>query len=156
MHLVLLLNVVRIKVNKMVDKTKRKNYMQSRITEGKKEIGAKSLDSSKQYKAFQKYYAKGLKAQEDQTRTHEARKSWKNAMPKSGFPQVEKNLNIDRIKSKNPDNENTKAYIKGVEDMQAALKYKEKDDMKKGGRVKKKKYCKDGCAIRGKTKGKLL
>lgn len=140
----------------MVDKTKRKDYMKSRITEGKKEKGAKHLDSSNQYTASQKYYFKGLKAQKDQAESHKRRKSKLNMLPKAGFPEVEKNLDIDKIKSKNPDNENTKAYIKGVEDMQAALKYKEKDDMKKGGIVKKKKYCKDGCAIRGKTRGRMV
>lgn len=44
-----------------------------------------------------------------------------------------------------------KGHSKGVSDMKDALKGQ--GAFKKGGKVK---YCKDGCAIRGKTKGRMV
>jgi len=47
---------------------------------------------------------------------------------------------------------NYAGYEKGKKDMDAALKGQ--GAFKKGGKVKK--YCKDGCAVRGKTKGRMV
>jgi len=135
----------------MVDKTKRKNYMESRITEGKKEIGAKSLDSDNQPTAFQKKYAKGLKEQKDFMEGSKARK-YLGDLYAAGFSEKDElpTLKDDDPRLKN--NTGAQGRNKGRKDMAEA----KKKNMKKGGMVKKKKYCKDGCAIRGKTRGKLL
>lgn len=140
-----------------------------RITEGKKEVGAKSLDSTNQPTAFQKGYARGIKAQEKRDTYNKAQRSWTNATPKAGFPPADDNVDAEKTIKKYKEERSgeetglTEGFRAGVKDRIAAREHaKNKEDkmkcggkvhkMKKGGSVKK---CScDGIAVRGKTRAR--
>ena len=133
----------------MVDKTKRKDYMKSRITEGKKEKGAKHLDSDNQPTAFQKKYAKGLKEQKNFMEGSKARK-YLGELYGAGFSEKTELPTLKDSDERLKNNTGAQGRNKGRKDMAEA----KKKNMKKGGMVKK---CKrDGICKRGKTRGRMI
>jgi hypothetical protein len=153
MHLVLLLSVEKIKENKMGRKTK-PNYMKSRITEGKKKIVPKHLDSSNQPTAFQKGYYKGIKKELDLQKAQERRADALIKMPYSSeLMEVPTGYDVNEVKKKiRPGNKKEEGILKGVKDAKNAKRGI--TEYKKGGSVKS--HRGDGICKRGKTKGRFV
>jgi hypothetical protein len=150
MHLVLLLSVEKIKENKMGRKTK-PNYMKSRITEGKKKIVPKHLDSSNQPTAYQRGYARGIKKELDLQKAQERRADALIKMPYSSkLMEVPTGYDVNELKKKiRPDNKKEEGILKGVKDAKNAKRGI--TEYKKGGKVRG-----DGICKKGKTKGRFV
>ena len=99
--------------------------------------GRTSAKAKKDQKDFQMGYNQGLKA---------AKKQF-NLKGKKSLDKVDKPNMLDKALTNKKILEGRQ---KGAKDMKSALKGQ--GAYKKGGKV----YCKDGCAVRGKTRGKLV
>lgn len=116
-------------------------------------------DSNKKTKDYDPF-AEGNKlgTKEELEKVKKLNPKLKRKLKDKGVPVGE--IKTSNISKKNPSDFDRKfhqGYVKGASDVRDAVNKEGKvSNLKKGGTVKKKKYCKDGCAIRGKTRGKLL
>jgi hypothetical protein len=165
----LLLSVEKTEVNKMGRETKenkgfkekliemitpkKRNYMKSRITEGKKKIVPKHLDSSNQPTAFQKGYYKGIKKELELQKQQKRRAEAPVKLPYSGKWEVPTGYDVNEVKKKiRPGNKKEEGILKGIKDAKNAKRGI--TEYKKGGSVKS--HRGDGICKRGKTKGRFV
>lgn len=123
--------------------SRKKKYVEGGDVDKSKGVkGRTSAKAKKDQKEYQMGYKQGLKAAKQEFNL-KGKESLKEGPEKAG--KLEKLLTPNKI---------IEGREKGVSDMKAALKGQ--GAYKKGGMVKKKKYSKDGCAMRGKTKGRMV
>ena len=122
----------------------KKKYDKGGDVDTLKGVKGRTSDKAKEdQKQFQSGYALGLKdAKQNFNLKGDASKDTVENKLEKGLRKV--------ITSK----KNYEGYNKGKKDMDTALKGQ--GAFRKGGMVKKKKYSKDGCAMRGKTKGRMV
>lgn len=130
---------------------KKRNYMKSRITEGKKKIVPKHLDSGNQPTAYQRGYARGIKKELDLQKAQKRRADAPIKMPYSSqLLEVPTGYDVNELKKKiRPGNKRDEGILKGVKDAKNAKRGI--TEYKKGGKVRG-----DGICKKGKTKGRFV